>query len=374
MENIISYAQKQFETFEQREFDDIDSLIMSWLSYIWWPIAEGDEGSYSLYEMFKAECFDEMVDHTKYKEETLQLLTAVVASPRYRGVRIQNYYWVTDDASEQQFAAMTFQISDELAYVAYRGTDSSFVGWKEDFNMVYQYPIPSQKTAAGYLEKICQKTNYKLLTGGHSKGGNLAVYAAANNTRYLERILKVYCHDGPGFLPEVMETEGFKMIEDKVYKTVPQSSIFGMLLDTNDNYQIVKSNEKSVWQHNPFSWVIEDGQFCQLEKLTNDAILFDHTLNCWLATVEPGERERFIDTIYNFTDNLEVDNFLDFGEKWPSYIPSLLGKAKDMDKETRDFMFGIVGSFIQYATATLPENVLKLLIAKPLEALEEKED
>ncbi len=361
MENMTSYAEKEFRTFEELPFHEVDSLILSWLSYIRWPIPETDnmEESYPIWKMFRAEYFAEMFSNIKDKESTKQLLTAVVASPRYRNIRIWAYESKTDLEKEMQYAAVTFILSEKQVYVAYRGTDSTFVGWKEDLNMAFQCPVPSQELAAEYLTKICKNTSANLLVGGHSKGGNVAIYAAAHNTDYLNRIEKIYSHDGPGFLKETIESPNFLLIKDKIAKTVPQSSIIGMLLEQHENYQIVQSNEKSFWQHNPFTWCIEDGKFCPVEEFTKDAVFINNAVHSWLADISREERERFIDLIYELSENVEVDNFLDFGKDLQSNIPKIMDYFKDYDKETKNFMLQLLQSLVMYSLKSIPEGVAK---------------
>ncbi len=367
MDNIISYVEKEFRGFDERPFNEVDSLVLSWLSYIRWPIAchnKENDKHYSFYEMFQAEHFSEMFGNIKDKDLTRQLLTAVVASPRYRCMRMSDYRSHTDLRQEIQFAAVTFHITDDLLYVAYRGTDSTFVGWKEDLNMAFQYPIPAQVFAAEYLNSILQKSVGKVFVGGHSKGGNLAVFAAAQNTQYLDRVEKIYSHDGPGFLKEVLDSDAFQLIQSKVEKTVPQSSIIGMLLEQHGDYQIIESSEKGFWQHNPFTWRVEDGSLCHLSELTKDAEIVDHAVNAWLGTISKEERERFVDAIYSLSNNIEADNFLDFGQSWQSYVPQIMGTVKDMDSETKTFVFQIIKSLITYSVKTIPDGVKEGIFVK----------
>ena len=161
-----------------------------------------------------------------------------------------------------QFAAMTFDLPDGSSYIAFRGTDATIVGWKEDFNMAFQYPVPSQAEAADYLNEAARHCRGKLYVGGHSKGGNLAVYAAANcRPDVSARLARVFSHDGPGFLEQALQSEAFRQVLPKIEKTLPQSSMIGMLLEHQENYKIVKSSSISIWQHNPFSWEINGDDF-----------------------------------------------------------------------------------------------------------------
>ncbi len=369
MDTIITYAEKELRTWREEPFHEVDSLILSWLSYIRWPIPEGECRAMSITEMFRAECFGDMFANIADQESTRQLLTAVVASPRYRRMKLWHYVSQTDAEQEKQFAAVTFVLDDGICYVAYRGTDATFVGWKEDLNMAFQYPVPSQESAAAYLRNLCETTKGQILIGGHSKGGNLAVYAAAHNALYADRILKIYSHDGPGFLKEVIQSEEFKNIQDKVEKTVPQSSVVGLLLEQHGAYQVIRSNKKGLWQHNPFTWCVEEGRLCHLPELTVDAEIMDTTISGWLATISQEERERFVDTLYRLSEDVEADNFLEFGQALESNIPKVWEAMAGMDKETRAFMLSIIKRLVTFSVKNIPDGV-----KAALESLTPKKD
>ena len=252
---IIDYARTHLDTFTERPLGAVDSLILSWASYLRLPeelaAARGPEGV-RIAELHRAEYFEDYVRGVLQPEQGLALLTAMTASPRFRDVRLTRYTSRTDADVEMQFSAMTFLLPDGAAYVAFRGTDSSLVGWKEDFNTSFECPVPSQVEAADYLAAVAGDLDGGIITGGHSKGGNLAVYAAATVAPEVrERVVRAYSHDGPGFLPEVLATSAFVEVAPKVCKTVPQSSVIGMLLEQQEGYRVVRSRRPMLWQHDP---------------------------------------------------------------------------------------------------------------------------
>ena len=107
------------------------------------------------------------------------LMCRMAHSVRFGGMLLNGYCELMDDAREQQFAALTVELGDGSIYLSYRGTDDTIVGWKEDLNMGYLEVIPSQTRALEYLGRMTrQYPDAKLRIGGHSKGGNLAVYSA----------------------------------------------------------------------------------------------------------------------------------------------------------------------------------------------------
>ena len=189
---------------------------------------------------------------------------------------------------------MTFRFPAGFSYLAFRGTDSTIVGWKEDFNMAFRCPVPAQESAARYVDEAADAIDGPLLCGGHSKGGNLAVYGAAMcSSGARNRIERVFSHDGPGFVEEFLNGDAFASLSGRIDKTLPQSSIFGMMFETQEDYAIVESTEFSLLQHNPFSWVVDGCDFVYCERLSAGARYVDGSIREMLLAVSPGERERF---------------------------------------------------------------------------------
>ena len=263
--NFLTYAQTAFDPFEERSFCAVDSLVFAWLSYLRLP---GDMAELTNWqgldvrELLRAECYQDMIGDLWDPEGSRSLLEAVAASPRYRGVRVCGYRTVSDAETTEQFAAMTFRFPAGFSYLSFRGTDSTIVGWKEDFNMAFRCPVPAQESAARYVDEAADTIDGPLLCGGHSKGGNLAVYGAAMCSDVArERIERAYSHDGPGFVEEFLNGNAFADLSSRIDKTLPQSSIFGMMFETQEDYAIVESTEFSLLQHNPFSWVVDGCDF-----------------------------------------------------------------------------------------------------------------
>ena len=359
MKNIISYTKEHLDTFDEREFCSIDSLILSWISYFHFPKElEGictKKGMY-LYELFRAEFFDRMTFEVWDAESSIALLTAMVASPRFRNIKISNFVEQSDSEEEKQFSAMTFLLKPDLCYVAFRGTDSTFVGWKEDFNMAFSFPVPSQLSAKKYLDKVSKSFKGTLLVGGHSKGGNLAVYSSMNSPDDVkERILRIYSHDGPGFLETVLEDKAFLSIHKKIEKTLPQSSIVGMLLEQQENFTVVKSNTNSFLQHNPFTWLINDVNFDTLESLSAGAKHFNATLNTWLSQTSIHDRERFIESLYKILTTCNQQSFVELYDNRQETIPVLLHAAKETVEDTKKFIFDTLTELFAISFKSFPD-------------------
>ena len=274
MENIINYAEKELSTLNEKEFNAIDSLILSQISNILLNNLVGCINSnrkpVKFKDLLKAELFPRMFDKVPYEESTKQLLFALASSPRFRDIRINYHISKTDPISEKQFSATTFILNENLAYIAFRGTDYSLIGWKEDFNMSFITPVPSQLEGIDYINKVSKLISCEFYIGGHSKGGNIAIYASMYcNPEASSKIKKIFSHDSPGFKEEIIKSNEFKFIKNKIIKTIPGSSLIGMMFENNENYYIVKSNKLGgLQQHNPFSWQVSNFDFIYLISIT----------------------------------------------------------------------------------------------------------
>lgn len=342
MENIITYTQNNLNTFDVMPFNSVDSLILASASYVHFPDIlpeiEGWKGM-RLQELYRAEYFEEMFHNIPLSQGTRELFFALAASPRFRDIKVKGYTEQYDLITEKQFSAVTFQLEPQLCYIAFRGTDSTFVGWKEDFNMTFQSPIPSQEEAVRYIEKAALYCDGKIMTGGHSKGGNLAVYAAAMCRENVKRrIERVFSHDGPGFLETTLQSMDFQNIASRIEKTLPQSSIVGLLLEHRENFQVVKSNRTGLLQHDQFSWVVENNDFVYIEQLTEDAKYADRTLTDWLKQISPEDRERFVDSLYNILNVNNLTTLDDFRTDWQGAISATLHAATQLDGDTKKFL------------------------------------
>ena len=342
MNNIITYTQENLDTFDQMPFNSVDSLILSSAAYIHFPDIIPEVGSWKgvrFQELYRAEFFEEMFHNIPLGEDTKNLFFALAASPRFRDIRVMGYTEQFDLVSEKQFSAMTFMVQPDLYYIAFRGTDSTLVGWKEDFNMTFKSPIPSQEEAVRYIEKAALYCSGKILTGGHSKGGNLAVYAAAMCRENIQnRISKIYSHDGPGFLETTLNSREFQSISSRIEKTLPQSAVIGMLLEHRANFEIVKSNTLGLLQHDQFTWEIEGNNFIYIEKLTKNARFTDKTLTDWLNHLTEEERERFVDALYSVLSANNLTSIDDFKADWQTAIPATLHALTQLDGDTKKFI------------------------------------
>lgn len=341
--NIIDYLGSEFDSFDERPLGDVDSLVLACLSYYRLPgeaRAARTKRGVPLYKVLCAEWFDAMTAGLWDPKGLIQLLTAAVASPRLRGARLCSYVSETDDAEEKQFAACTLRFPSGDAYVSFRGTDNSLVGWKEDFNMAFETDVPSQRAAVAYLERVARGVTGKLYVGGHSKGGNLAVYSAINcSEQAYARIEKVFSHDGPGFTAEAMASGDFAARVGKVSKTVPESSVIGMMFEQQEEYSVVCSTAHGALQHDPFSWVVEGADFVRADKVSRSAVAIDQSINQWFADMSREERAGFIDALFQVLYASGQDTLAGVRGNLSETLPAMAAGFADLTDEQRGFLF-----------------------------------
>lgn len=224
------------------------------------------------------------------------LMCRMAHSVRFGGMLLNGYCELMDDAREQQFAALTVELGDGSIYLSYRGTDDTIVGWKEDLNMGYLEVIPSQTRALEYLGRMTrQYPDARLRIGGHSKGGNLAAWAAVHLDEKLQRqrLIAAYNNDGPGFSRDLVDTPSYQAVADRLFTYIPASSIVGVLLEHAEDYEVVDSTARSIMQHEPLSWCVEGPHFVHLGQRSQLGQLSDGVLREWIGSMSSREREQF---------------------------------------------------------------------------------
>ena len=358
--NICDYVEQNLEPFSLRPMCAPDSLVLSWYANFrlevlgaqvqgWGCGADGRLGA-RLQETLRAECFDGLFDLWD-PPSCRRLLQAMAASPRFRDVRVVGQVAEREGGATsrpKQFSAVTLLLDDGTAYLAFRGTDATFAGWREDFDMTFARPVPSQGAALAYVEDVAPRVAGPLVLGGHSKGGNLAVYAAAEAPEALQaRIARVYSHDGPGFDAEFLASPGFGRVAARVEKTIPQSSIVGMMLENQEDYSVVRSTGVGIFQHDPFSWVVRGRAFEEVEGLSAGARHVDAAMNAWISGRTPDERERFTDELYDLLGAADAESMTELRDSWQTSLPAMAQRLGKMDPETRSFMLATATALVR---------------------------
>jgi hypothetical protein len=360
MKNIVDYVTAPDLSFESRAFGPVDSLVLSQLAYLKFdeivPGLSDDLPPVSIGEIAAAGN-DSMFQNVRESKNNQQLLSALINSPRFQNIRLDSYTNQFDDKAEKQFSAVTFLLDDESAYIAFRGTDSTLVGWKEDFNMAFTSPVPSQRSGVDYLNSVANKVSGQLRVGGHSKGGNIAVYAAIYCDESVQkRIEQVFSHDGPGFRDEVFHSDAYQSLKGRIHKTLPQSSMIGMLLQDLDQYSVVKSDRFWLMQHDPFSWRIDGDDFHYSSSITKGAGYMDKALNQWLNSLDDQKRELFVNALFQVLEATEASTIHDLIGDWPKKAIAALSAIKEMDDDTRMFLSRTIQSLFVLTVRNIRES------------------
>ena len=401
MSNVIDLLRNDFSTFAQRKFNAVDSLILCELSYINMPTSvpkycdnPKDISTVSINELLRIEDYSSMFSSGSPKVDKFRrkLLLAVASSPRYRGIRVGEYLERFDESNideslEQQFAGVTFDLSNcegidnpHTLVVAFRGTDSTLVGWKEDFNMAFRCPVPAQESAAEYLTSVAQRyskrysnknffkkifanklfarfsksfvdsqNNPNIIVVGHSKGGNMAAYAAmrldATSQKLGNLVSKIYSMDGPGFACDVVDTSVFANVSSRIEKVVPQSAFIGLIMDTGVPYKVTVADSIGLMQHFGMYWQIKDGDFDYCDCVTPRALAVSKAANEWMMNLPFEERKRRIDSVYSIFSSLGYPTFDEMSSHWSEVVPKLLKIAMHMDSKTYELIRSVMSAF-----------------------------
>lgn len=338
--NIVGYVGKNNKDFSQCPFNEADSLVLSQLAYLAYPRKYAYAPEISLSQL--AAETDELIRDTYYPKSNVKLIKAVAASPRFGEVKAGFFRRRNSDEKVLRFAAVTFVLPDGSVYLAYRGTDTTVLGWKEDFYMSFLSRIPSHFLAEEYLAEVAAKVNGALILGGHSKGGNLAVDAAVNCDEAVKaRIAAVYDHDGPGFKDSIYGSDEYLAIKSRIRKTIPRDSMVGVILNTTSDYEVVDCNSLLLLQHDPFAWkVLPDGSFKKLVKTSYSSRVFDATLTDWINGMDLPSRRKLVQAIFEVLEGCGCDKITDIPK---NLLPSMRGmyrSYKNLDDEGKALMSG----------------------------------
>lgn len=361
---LLAYASYCTESFAEEAFNEVDSLLFSWMAYLKIPTGVlpskilitddrhedciyKDTDSCKISDFVKDEYLSELVYKVNSQVETIAIIKAAAKNPRFANVRLCLRREETDRVEGKQFAAVCFQISPELTYVAFRGTDSTLTGWKEDFRLCLNNPVPSQKLAAEYLSAVGHIFRGKLLVGGHSKGGNLAVYAAANcDVEVQERIQSVYSHDGPGFTKAELLKEGYAKIRSRIQKTAPQFSIFGMLLRQEAEPKIIYSFGDGLLQHDATSWKTEWYSLSDYWYSNKISTHIKNKLNNWLESLSDEDKETFIDWLFGVLEHTGFNSVEELKANIITLLPVFMKEFAMLNSDMQKFLMELVGQFI----------------------------
>ena len=356
MANLIDYVAWRGDfSLAAGPWNEVDGLLMAVLSYLNFHGVEDPRG----WTLREAKRIDLLIDNPDATfPPRKKLFEAMADSNRFGDTRIHHFIALTDAEKSMQFSAMCLDLPDGTMGIAFRGTDNTLVGWREDFNMAYQTRVPAQEAAAYYLKRAAAATDRPLRLVGHSKGGNLAVYAAqAADPKVQDRIGSIWSYDGPGMNLQVSQGEGFQRIRDRIHSYIPQTSIIGLLMEYYRPYTVVRSTASGISQHDPMTWQVYGGHFEELESIDRTASVTCDTLHELLANSTPEQRGAFVDTMFRLADNTKATKMSDLmNEKFRSLLKMANGR-KDIDPEMKRIFTRLTAQAVTLGFGNVVERV-----------------
>lgn len=353
MASIFDYLKWRGDLlFTQDAPNAVDALIFSGLTYLCYggSVEESPEVSITLREAADEFLAMENCEERARFKTDIQLLIAAAETERFGLTKITMYRDLLIPEQETQFAAMTFLLDDGTAFLAFRGTDDSLIGWKEDFNMSFQQTVPAQRLAVQYTREVALEHVVPLRLGGHSKGGNLAVFAAARSSPMIQsRILEVYNNDGPGFTDYLMGDPGYIAMVPRIKTYIPQSSVIGMLLEHEEPYSVIKSRQVGILQHDFYSWEVMGREFIHMQEVSSGSQMLDTTIKTWFSQMSNQERSQLVDVMFTLLGTGGVENAWDIFH--PKNIRNYL-KTLSNDENLRRVLSTEFQSFIDVAKKT----------------------
>ena len=356
---MIKYVKEYGDyTFMERPMSDVDSLVLCQFSYLKFdgmvPTLHENKPSASMQQLAAHAQYEDLFRDVRYEKENRALFEAMAESKRFGSLKMNCFIDIIEMEWETQFSAITYLLEDGTIYVCYRGTDENLIGWKEDFNMSFLQPVPGQEYSTKYLNIVTDRFPNDFYVGGHSKGGNLAIYASMECLDDVkERIIKVYCMDGPGFRPEVLDKEEYASIVDRVVKIIPHSSLVGMIFQTDENYKVIESKNFGLTQHDPYSWLIKDGEFWEVDEIHKARKFSNDTLNEWVLKQDQATLEMFGETLFKVLYASGSDNLIDLGKDWKKSLNGVLKALKEIDPDTKKMVKLAVKDFIELGAKRL---------------------
>lgn len=388
MPYLFDCVKHELATFNQKPFGPVDAAVLSQACMIDGAgvvpepsalpslidravtLLAPDSRGVTFANLMRSELFEGMFTGL-VPDDIRRLLMALAASPRYRDLRLCGYRSVFDEASRTQFAATTFTWRNAFSFVGFRGTDVSATGWRENFDMAYMDEVPAQGLAREYLEHMASRLPGELHVGGHSKGGNLALYAALTcSADARERIGRVWCLDAPGFRAGRFKAEDFARLglragagdEDpaanagtlracKIERIIPQDSLVGVLLECPVPARVVRSNAQGLMQHSVFTWEISDDRsdFVEAERLGEGSQALHDVLAEWLASMDDERCEQVVDALFAALGASGARDARDVflgGKPFPQLVSDA---ARNLDEESRDVLGAVLGDLAAIA-------------------------
>ncbi len=370
MANICDYIKWRGDlSFECDSFNEVDSLVLSQLSYFNFQDLIKTDLSSPMYFRDVVNTFLNLPDYNKRKyigvffdSQCDILLPLAGTSKRFGDLKVCGFRNVLNTEVEEQFSALTFiDEKTRSIFIAFRGTDDNLIGWKEDFNLAYQKELPAQFDAKNYVTEVAKKFKGNIYICGHSKGGNLSIYSAVEQIPKIQkRICGVYNNDGPGFTEDFFRRKEYLNVKQVIKTNLPEMSIIGMLFYHDDNYSTVISDAQGLVQHNPFSWHVEGNKFLKTSDVKTESKIISQTILDWFNEMYEDERKVFVETIFYVFNSTDAKTYTDIARNLPSFVFKVLKATANVDPKTKEKIKKIFQLLGKNALENIEENIDKI--------------
>lgn len=362
MDNIVDYVKKMGDTdFSEAPFSTVDALVLCEFCYLKFDglVPDFKGQPVSLFDVEASENKEDLFQDKNYEKDNRKLYNAIIGSGRFNSMRIGYYVNRVDIEAESQFAAVTFFLPGDNVFVAFRGTDETMAGWQEDFALALKKPILGQTLSAKYMDKVASLVKTPFMVGGHSKGGNLAMYAPMCASKLAKKnTSKIYIFDGPGFRPEAFKKEDYDLIKDKMVKIMPKSSPIGLLFNDPYEYQVIEAKSVGILQHNPYNWVIKKGELVPA-KMTEQHLLAMRSMNEWLLSLDDQGIEHFVSMLCWILDATNATTTIEFKENAALHTRALIKAGQEADEKAKEMASLFLKSYAEFAGEMIKEDIQK---------------
>lgn len=337
MHTLFEYLEWRGDlTFAESPVNEVDGLIFCAFSYFKVEELLNYFSTISIKNLYGK--YKEIEEDNLFKKNQNHLFQMLSKSNRFQDILVTHYFNEVDKDLDMQIAGMTFVLPNNVLFVAFKGTDGTITGWKENFDLSYKSVIPAQRKAVQYLNEILSHTQKQVYVGGHSKGGNLAMYASIfceDN----DKIMQIYNHDGPGFSKEIIENKEYQKCKNKIITYIPKASIVGNIFNKDTKTLIVKSNQIGILQHDLYSWIVYGNHFVYAKELNEETKKISNLLNETLNKIPKDQKKKIISFLYNL---FESWNIYDIEIFLKDLLVSKNVKHYNFSKEDLSYLFKIL--------------------------------
>lgn len=372
MANIYDYLKTRGHiSFEEEAFNEVDNLVLAQIAYTDFDGIENIKNQLLPIEQVKKRYFELNTRQDIEKRKSLVakaplLLDYLAESNRFKNLKLGFYKNILEPESTTQFSAIVFDLP-HMVYIAYRGTDDTIVGWKEDFYFSLSEHTIGQKLGVEYANQVFEKIDQDkaIHLGGHSKGGNLARYAGAFcNEKIKNNISVIWDNDGPGFSEEFLKTKEYLQIKNKIVRIIPQTSIVGLLMENDIQPIIIKSDAKLILQHVAENWQVEGNLFLREPSLSKEAIFVENSITTWLEKIPDGERRKFIDAVFSCAEMAGYQTLTQLSDDGIEALINIKTAADSLTEDDKKIILELLNMLIEDSKNILRERIKERIKTK----------